>query len=342
MGDTNIVDELQRLIDSEPAAKASISSYVAEHITDLAIASECLRQLDTYQPWANSFEEQLVDRKSDLQADFDKYTGPWAKYQLALQRQSTLLVELGTPHEQLFRYPVDKRKSRTNVEQMQAAEKNLDLLWAKLDKSMTRELEGLTKLRDLLSQPRAIVRTAPWIEPAEAMKDSEAVPVEDLVKPFSDIYLDLQYRTERTAKQDLASRSILRTKEKTRGSSAEGPTEADAGVGLTTSPPPRTFAVDDRALKTFRMLFFVPSTSNTPGEVSWTDFLHAMISVGFAATKMYGSAWQFQPSNLDVERSIHFHEPHPSGKIPFRVARRHGRRLQRTYGWDASSFVYTT
>jgi hypothetical protein len=112
-----------------------------------------------------------------------------------------------------------------------------------------------------------------------------------------------------------------------------------AELDATPVPPPRTFAVDDRALKTFRMLFFIPSTTNTPGEVSWTDFLHAMISVGFSATKMYGSAWQLQPSNLDVKCSIHFHEPHPSGKIPFRVARRHGRCLQRTYGWEASSFV---
>lgn len=47
-----------------------------------------------------------------------------------------------------------------------------------------------------------------------------------------------------------------------------------------------------------------------------------MSSTGFAIEKLYGSVWQFTPSDLDVERSIQFHEPHPSGKIPFRMARR--------------------
>jgi len=63
-----------------------------------------------------------------------------------------------------------------------------------------------------------------------------------------------------------------------------------------------------------------------------------MSSTGFAIEKLYGSMWQFKPSDLDVERSIQFHEPHPSGKIPFRMARRYGRRLFRAYGWHAGMF----
>ena len=64
-----------------------------------------------------------------------------------------------------------------------------------------------------------------------------------------------------------------------------------------------------------------------------------MASVGFEIEKLHGSAWQFTPTRLDVEASIQFHEPHPEGKIPFVVARRHGRRLYRTYGWTGETFV---
>jgi hypothetical protein len=64
-----------------------------------------------------------------------------------------------------------------------------------------------------------------------------------------------------------------------------------------------------------------------------------MASTGFRIEKLYGSVWQFSPTSLDVERSIHFHEPHPKGKIPFEVARRHGRRLTRAYGWHGGMFV---
>lgn len=55
--------------------------------------------------------------------------------------------------------------------------------------------------------------------------------------------------------------------------------------------------------------------------------------------KLYGSVWQFRPTRLDVERNILFHEPHPQGKLPFKTARRYGRRLNRAYGWVGEMFV---
>lgn len=75
---------------------------------------------------------------------------------------------------------------------------------------------------------------------------------------------------------------------------------------------------------------------------SWLDFLHALVSIGFQAEKLYGSVWQFVPNSkfFGVERrSIHFHEPHPGGKMAFWVARRCGRRLERAFGWGGETFV---
>ncbi|KAK5716184.1 hypothetical protein LTR15_010010 [Elasticomyces elasticus] len=54
--------------------------------------------------------------------------------------------------------------------------------------------------------------------------------------------------------------------------------------------------------------------------------------------KLYGSVWQFQPIDLDVESSIQFHEPHPAPKLAYIIARRFGRRLERTYGWNGGMF----
>ncbi|SCV61297.1 uncharacterized protein FFFS_15866 [Fusarium fujikuroi] len=99
------------------------------------------------------------------------------------------------------------------------------------------------------------------------------------------------------------------------------------------------FSVDARALRVFRTLFFNPEVTSTPGSIPWGDFLHAMASTGFQIEKLYGSVWQFSPTILGIERGIHFHEPHPKGKIPFEVARRHGRRLTRAYGWFGGMFV---
>ncbi|KLO86957.1 uncharacterized protein LW93_12814 [Fusarium fujikuroi] len=112
----------------------------------------------------------------------------------------------------------------------------------------------------------------------------------------------------------------------------EAPPEAMAEVAL--EDPKPVFKVEPRALKTFRILFYDPDVTSTPGEVPWNNFLHALTSVGLAAEKLYGSVWQFSPYTLEANGSIHFHEPHPHNKVPFVIARRHGRRLDRTYGVD--------
>ncbi|KAK5464542.1 hypothetical protein LTS15_001104 [Exophiala xenobiotica] len=68
-------------------------------------------------------------------------------------------------------------------------------------------------------------------------------------------------------------------------------------------------------------MFHTQASHDSQGEVDWKDFLHAMTAVGFAAEKLYGSVWHFTPTDLDASRSIHVHEPHPTGKIPFYKAR---------------------
>lgn len=88
----------------------------------------------------------------------------------------------------------------------------------------------------------------------------------------------------------------------------------------------------------FCTVFFSPSLTSTLGEVAWHDFVHALASTGLAE-KIYGPMWQFSLAALGADRSIQFHEPHPRGKAPFCVARRHGRRLNRAFGWHGGMFV---
>lgn len=153
------------------------------------------------------------------------------------------------------------------------------------------------------------------------------------MKPLSKVY------SEQPTPQ---SPSRPKTKVKTRGvaapraSTGEESQAGSAGQGVDIQP---TFALDKRSFKVFSILFYRPSTNSQPGEIPWNDFLHAMGATGFGMQKLYGSIWHFTPSNLDVERSIQFHEPHPISKIPFRTARRIGRRLFRTYGWHGGMFT---
>lgn len=79
----------------------------------------------------------------------------------------------------------------------------------------------------------------------------------------------------------------------------------------------------------FSTLLHKPSKAAKPGEIPWNDFLHAVDVMGFGIKKLYGSVWQNSPTELDVERAIQFHEPHPIPKIAFRMMKRFGRRLAR-------------
>ncbi|KAF5245199.1 hypothetical protein FAUST_1854 [Fusarium austroamericanum] len=158
-----------------------------------------------------------------------------------------------------------------------------------------------------------------------------------LIRPVSNLFLD---ESEQATEKTVPSKRKAKIKTKGEPAKTENvvtpPVEAPEPEVVDKQP---TFPVDARALKVFRALFYNPEITSSPGEIAWHDFLHAMTSTGFQAEKLYGSVWQFRPSALDFDRGIHFHEPHPKGKIGYRIARRHGRRLERAYGWHGGMFV---
>ncbi|KAL1863080.1 hypothetical protein VTK73DRAFT_6460 [Phialemonium thermophilum] len=340
-----VVDELDRLLNTDQEARELVSPYVAMLIGELSIIGECLRQIDTYFPWANSFEFALIDRDDNITKDFAEATRAEAKLLTAFRdRALTPIASLANPSDKKFDYPMGKKRNKENVEKLRKAEEYLDTFWARADGLMYSSmgnLDGMV-LKELLTQRRLLYRTPPWTEPSgpnkqkpESNLDAE---VDALTKPLSALYFDLEAPSARK----LALATGAKSKIKTRGTPA--PQAGNQTVAQTTpeenpSDPQPRFNVDSRALKVFRILFYNPNVNTTPGEVAWHDFLHAMASTGFSAQKLYGSVWHFQPSNIDVERSIQFHEPHPSGKIPFLVARRYGRRLNRAYGWFGGMFI---
>lgn len=338
---TTIVDELERLMPVEPKAKALVSAHIASVLANLSVSTEAIRQLSIYQPWAQTFANAMVDKEEGIEEAYDAKTQHLEHFMGVLDGPGQhRLVTLGDPRDRKFYYPVDKRRTKENVEAMRLAEQNLDAFWIGVDDNLRRKAGNeldVTALKALLSASRNVQRTSRWDEPA---KNSKITGIEALTKPLSELYFELEHRTERTVDRSRPAKSSS-AKAKTRGLATSQdcmtePEELPPSALLDDQP---TFPVDARALKVFRTLFYTPSASATPGEVPWTDFLHAMSSVGFLIEKLYGSVWQFQPTKLDVERGIQFHEPHPKGKIPYRHARRHGRRLQRAYGWLSEMFV---
>ncbi|KAM0438702.1 hypothetical protein ACHAPT_001459 [Fusarium lateritium] len=322
-----------------PEADALISEHVFNILGDLSIVAQCSAKLELYQPWAQTFETGASQYKEDFDKEFHQWCGPWEQLLPAIKEQNLAVAgKLAEPSGRKFTYPVHKRRTKETVDAMRSAEANLDTLWAEIDELTLAQVPELRKMDiyRLLSQPRLLRRTAEWVEPTASTRDHKVddPDLDALNGPLSNVFLDhAEDRLEDSKAQPKVKAKTKGVPSATPAAAPEVPPEPET---LDHQP---TLHVDVRALKVFRTLFFNPEVSSTPGSIPWNDFLHGMVSTGFRAEKLYGSVWQFSPILLDVERSIHFHEPHPKGKIPFEVARRHGRRLTRAYGWFGGMFV---
>ncbi len=335
-----VVDELDRLLKAEPRARELMSSYTARLVGELSIIGECLRQLDIYQPWANGFEIAQGDRQDAIKREFAERTRSETRVLDALRDDNIAAIRpFGDPSDKKFEYPVGKRRTKANVDKLRAAETHLDTFWAKADKLVRAKAGSLdgTALQRLLLQPRLLQRTSEWIEPAASTNEKPGHVASATAATDEPLGGYLGPEPPSSGREVLAAGSA-RIKDKTRGTARTPATLDSSDTDLKPVDIQPHFTVDARALKVFRTVFFDPTINTTPGEIAWHDFLHALQATGFAAQKLYGSVWHFRPMKLDVERSIQFHEPHPRSKIPFLVARRHGRRLNRAYGWHGGMF----
>ncbi|KAF9421654.1 hypothetical protein BGZ94_008777 [Podila epigama] len=331
-----LLDNMERLVQADPKSRNLFSSKVADTVTDYSLFAECQRQINLFQPWAATFETEAASKDDKLKNDYIERTKRMAVMEGALQGIDN---SDGEPSDKKFYYPVDKRRTKETTEAMQQAEANLDAFWNRVDRVVNKALNDAKcgTWTSVLRSGRTLQRTPDWVEPLPkvADKNKKGTPVNDLLK-------DLEYRSEQVADKD-EPKQVQKSKVKTRGEAvpkAKTPaTEQLVSSGEASKVDVQPiFKLDKRALKVFSTLFYQPTPSAQPGEIPWNDFLYAMGATGFEMEKLYGSVWHFTPTRLDVERSIQFHEPHPIGKIPFRNARRMGRRLFRNYGWHGDMF----
>jgi hypothetical protein len=182
-----VVLVLSWIVETEPQRQAMVSDYVSDLLVDLSIVCECLRQLGLFQPWANNFENQLVDKKEDIMKEFATKTASTAAGLRAMSEPSTI-GRLGDSSDKKFEYPVDRRRNKGNTEAMILAESNLDAFWAVVDQLMKKHAGGLqgSSTAQLLKSNRQSRRTAPWVEPIKGNKSKSAT--NDLVQPLSRLF----------------------------------------------------------------------------------------------------------------------------------------------------------
>ncbi len=331
----NILDELERLIRSDLKSRERLSALLAYLLSNMSLLAELKRQIGLLRPGPPMTEALSLPEQ---EAEFAKKSKLMTKvFGVLTEDKNKQLSAVGTPPSK-FNYPSHKRRTAAVTKELQEAESNLDAFWNKIDShAVQKSGKSLHGLLVGVLEERKLQRTPDWKEPdhdrVNKLQDSS---IEKLTYQLS--AADLQQRTEETIGPDTIPE--VRSKEKTRGIPNETKIEIDTErPNAPTAEQPSKFAVSKRGFKVFSTMFYTPSQEEPPGEIPWSEFLSAMASIGFSVKSLDGSAWIFAPTTDLFGRSIIFHEPHPYNKIPYRMARRYGRRLERAYGWTGDTFV---
>ncbi|KAJ5169357.1 uncharacterized protein N7500_002140 [Penicillium coprophilum] len=343
IGMSHVTDSIERLLQSDKKAQQLLSSYLTTVFGDISIISQCLKQLNSYYPWARGFDVETLEHENEFEKDYAERTKSWDLIIATIHNQSVSgqAASLGEPSGDKFFYPVEKRRTKKIADALRRAEHNLDDFWAYLDNKMSNKADYLsdTASRSLLSQSRNLLRTPEWIEEEDSStgrgglaqhESTGSIPGPEALYHHSSVVNSFEPAPRKQ-------------KIKTRGQPNPYVPIPEMETSIQANDPDSqpTFFLDPRALKVFQTLFFSPGMKSPPGEVSWCDFVYAMTSVGFTAIKLYGSVWQFQQSKLEVHQKINFHEPHPESKLTYRNARLCGRRLKRAFGWHGEMFALT-
>ncbi|KAK8094468.1 hypothetical protein PG997_001153 [Apiospora hydei] len=347
-----LLDDLERFRaasnNNNTTAEPWIDPYVAGMMSDMSIVAECRRQLALFQPWARHYRRTKVPKN----ASGREYRFHNEHLREAAHDDSdifpgflTKVADTVLPAAEKLQYPAEWTRDK--------GEGYLELL-------DDRGWEPSGYIKSLLD--RDIERTADWLpttpaplttqqhaSPSTSFSPTKVLtpvptqtptptpsPVGGLANLFAALTTGEEDRPRRFKPVE------KKTKTKTRGlamkeneTAKEKPKEDNEGKA-DELPAFLTARVDSRSADVFDVLFHRTGASHA-GQVKWTEFLHAMTHVGFRAEKLYGSVWQFSPSaaaaaEMKLTQSIHFHEPHPSSRIPFNRAQAMGRRLTRRYG----------
>ena len=248
MGTMSMLEEMQRVVESDPYHCASIHVQMMEEIAKLAALAQIIDAQYRHQP------DVHPNQDSDIVI---------ADYRARLQTIDDLEVDLGEflMNKHLlpisdFKYPAWKKQTSQNVEQMRWAEAKLDMFWQHLNEKLLGKYgKTLMDYMDNKVAHRDIARTPPWQPSKEQQQQPRETPKPSLSEP----YTFTQHHVPEISGNAFTE---PREKQKTRGT-ADPIRASSSTIPATTTqdqdPPAQVFRLHHRALKTIKA--FYPTTT---------------------------------------------------------------------------------
>lgn len=343
---------------TEKKMAAKISPLLRGRLSYLSVLGACWVQIYQFQPWATNFDFRLADGPGGPGGEEIDH----AKEKIAAIERSLEQVPLEAIAgdfgfgglAKLF----DGEPTEANTQERQKAEAELEKIWNAVDQSL-KKTDILTSLREILDRekdrtpnwPTLSPRTSPTAGPSSQIAPTGTGKSRPGKRPSDEAHLDdvsddeLEPPGKGKGKEKEKERrkgkatDEPRKKVKTR---PEHPPKAYQAPQKPEEPeekPTRQFSMPKRDISTLKYLFFERGVRVARGGVDWTDFKHAMGSLGFRLTSLTGSAHALKPPKEWRMKTIIVHSPHPSTSLSFREARDVGKRLTNNYGLTAKSFI---
>ena len=187
-----MIDELQRLIDTNPEQKSRISPWITNIYRNLAFEAEILRQFGLFQLSASMMEAEGPSQKGD--EEVAKLIKPLKPFDAAMQKLS--IGEADFLDGGRFDYPAYQRRNANLSNQMIAAESKLDIFWAKCNAGIAGQVCSMQKMLQGFINLEPTQRTLPWIKPlpVEPKRQAGANGLDGV--PATTALFELETRTE--------------------------------------------------------------------------------------------------------------------------------------------------
>ncbi|KAL8729346.1 MAG: hypothetical protein Q9181_005044, partial [Wetmoreana brouardii] len=305
----SLLSYVHRLMLSQPQGRAMVSGWVAKILSDMALINEIERQIAFLRL---KRQDKPALAEESLRFDYAEQTIPLEMVFSAMESHEDIF-QYDSPLE-LFNYPSDQERTEATTWGMRNAEKHLDILWEKVDE-IVKAKTGKPLLPSVCPQiaERMLKRTPEWGAPAndfevlstalEAAMERLKVAGNELSEALDDLNAVCPPKLAPQAPQSTSDTPTPKT--------TCGPTPSKY------KGKQRSIPLGKKAYKTFMTLFYKPDDKNAgphPPDLAWSDFLNAMVNIGFTTEKLTGSAWIFTLKE-DIEgesvNAIIFHEPHP-------------------------------
>lgn len=284
----------------------------------------------SFQPYPRKVLHTLTNNTDEFRQEYRRYMSPWRGLDDFVTFDKTKLHQFSEPVEKLVYYLVDKPQTRTTVQQMRAAEQNLNGLCEAVDqfaeKKFGKDLAGLLGRTDCGG--RQIRRTPPWIKLKRTPRVKDEATVTNDGADSSVAYVSVSIHDHDPAsaiigqfgrlkivdKEKIKTKARLEDEDALTQKPTPQPGSPSDEAALTPSP---TLRVNKRAFDVFTILVHTHSSPRTAGKIPWTEMVYAMVHIGFSLEKLHGSAWHFDRKEGDEDTAIQFHEPHPVRKLAF-------------------------